>query len=593
VVRLLKKIRLLLPAFSLLAPGGLIVGQGALAASARAQQAGASQSTGAQTNREQPSPSTANASSSEVSSDQSAEGRLLLVLPFQNNSGQPSLDWIGEAVPEIVNRRLASAGFMPISRDDRLYALDHLGLPETFQPSRASAIRLAQTLDADDVIVGSFSTTGLEAGQRFDVSAQILNMSTLHMSPPLREEANMPDLLNVLNTLAWQLAKQLDPGFAVALNTFVAADSNLKVDAFENYVRGLVATGSEERIQHLKEAVRLDPEYAPALMALGMTYFADQQYDLAGATLGRLPADDANAREADFYRGLAYIYTGSYEKAEDAFAFVTRQLPLPEVVNDEGVAASRRGKDATSFFRQAAAADPSDPDYQFNLAVALDRKNDLAGALAAIGEALKLRPQDQEAQDFATTLRARAAHPETATRKSPAPGLSDAASAGDPDNDAAPLERVKRTFNEAAFRQAAFEMDQLEDKRLSALPPAEHAARLTEEGTRYLYQGLILEAEREFQAAIAIDNQSAAAHAGLAAVRERGGDAGEARGEAERSLALLPNIMAYLVLARLDLAANQLPTAAEAVSHALSLEPQNSEAKALRQQLEARGQRIP
>jgi hypothetical protein len=50
------------------------------------------------------------------------QGRLLLVLPFNNQADQPNLDWISEAVPEILNLRLASAGFMPISRDDRLYA---------------------------------------------------------------------------------------------------------------------------------------------------------------------------------------------------------------------------------------------------------------------------------------------------------------------------------------------------------------------------------------------------------------------------------------------------------------------------------------
>ena len=126
-------------------------------------------------------------------------GRLLLVLPFDNRTDQPNLDWISEAVPEVLNRRLASAGFMPISRDDRLYALDHLGLPPTFQPSRASAIRLAQTLDADYVIVGSFSTSG----SRFQAKAQILKMDALHMSAPIQEEADMTHLLDVLNSLAW------------------------------------------------------------------------------------------------------------------------------------------------------------------------------------------------------------------------------------------------------------------------------------------------------------------------------------------------------------------------------------------------------
>src|SRR6202034_1934271 len=101
----------------------------------------------------------------------------------------------------------------------------------------------------------------------------------------------------------------------------------------------------------------------PALLALGKSYFANQQFELAANTLGRLPRNDPNAREADFDRGLAYFYLGSYVKAEDAFAFVNRQLPLPEVVNNQGVAASRRGHDATALFQQAVAAHTKDPDH--------------------------------------------------------------------------------------------------------------------------------------------------------------------------------------------------------------------------------------
>ena len=130
-------------------------------------------------------------------------GRLLLVLPFENNSTQPNLDWIRDAVPEILNRRLASAGFMPIGRDDRLYALDHLGLPESFRPSRASAIRLAQTLDANYVIVGSFSVDG----SRFSAIAQILDIDKLHLSEPIEEQADMTHLLDVLSSLSWRLAR--------------------------------------------------------------------------------------------------------------------------------------------------------------------------------------------------------------------------------------------------------------------------------------------------------------------------------------------------------------------------------------------------
>jgi tetratricopeptide (TPR) repeat protein len=514
-------------------------------------------------------------------------GRLLLVLPFDNRTDQPNLDWISEAVPEVLNRRFVSAGFMPISRDDRLYALDHLGLPATFQPSRASAIRLAQTLDANYVIVGSFSISG----SRFQAKAQILTVDALHLSAPLQEEADMTHLLDVLNSLAWGLAKQIDPQLAVARSTFVAAGAGVRTDAFENYIRGLVESDPAEQIRHLKEAVRLDPSFSPALFALGKAYFANQQFELAANTLGRLALNDPNAREADFDRGLAYFYLGSYIKAEDAFAFVSKQLPLPEVVNNQGVAAARRGLDASSFFQQAVAADPNDPDYQFNLALALNKKKDVAGALRAVGQTIKLRPSDTEALAFQETLRVEPAHPSPVSAT--ASTRVNTALEGTAAAENTPLERIKRTFNEASFRQAAFEMEQMDEARMATMPPQKHAAALTEAGMRFFNEGLILEAEREFQSALETQSDNAEAHAGLALVREHEGDAKEARAQATESLKTQPNINAYLVLARLDLQANQKPAAAADVSSALKLEPQNSVARGIKQQIESKGQPVP
>ena len=99
---------------------------------------------------------------------------------------------------------------------------------------------------------------------------------------------------------------------------------------------------------------------------------------------------------------------------------MSKQLPLPEVVNNQGVAASRRGLDATSYFQQAVAADRNDPDYQFNLALALSHKKDVPGALRAIAQTIRLRPQDTEAQAFQATLRAELPHVRPRLRRPPA-----------------------------------------------------------------------------------------------------------------------------------------------------------------------------
>jgi len=517
--------------------------------------------------------------------DPAPERRLLLVLPYENQTGQPNLDWIGEAVPEILNQRLASAGFLPIGRIDRQYALSHLGLPIHFQPSRATAIRIAETLDANYVVLGSYSLQN----QRFTTTTRILNVDSLTLGEPLQEQGDLTHLLEDLNSTAWRVARALDPHYSVSESTFVAASANLRVDGFEDYVRGLLDSSSAERIRHLSDATQINPHYSPGWLALGQAYFTDQQYELAANALGHLPKSDPNALLAEFYRGLAFFYTGNYASAEDAFGFIAGQLPIAEVLNNEGVARARRGVDGSSFFREAIANDPADPDYEFNLAVSLKRKSDRAGAVAAINQALKLRPEDSEAAGFASHIQnppQPVASTFTATPRPSAEAARDPESAAD-----GPLERIKRNFNDASFRQAAFAMEQMQSMRLDAMPPAAHAAALTSEGVQYLANGLILEAERQFQAALALDSSNANAHAGLGEVRERDGDNDAARREAQASVKLKPNALAYIVLAQLDLAAKQLPAAASEVQQAIALDPSDTVARTLQQTIQARQQR--
>ncbi|HKR27043.1 MAG TPA: tetratricopeptide repeat protein [Acidobacteriaceae bacterium] len=500
-------------------------------------------------------------------------GRLLLVLPFENRSGVANLDWISEGFPDVLNRRLNAAGFLTISRGDRLYAFDHLGLPLNLQPSRATAIRIAQTLDADYVIFGNYALTN----NALTAHAEILDVSGLKLSAPIEQQGDTDHLLQLLNSLAWHVSRQLDPSYAVEEQTFLAADRNLHEDAFQAYIQGLAAELPVQQIQHLRDAVRLDPSFPPAWLALGRAYFSNQDYQQAATTLGRMPKDDPNALQADFYRGLAFFYTGNYREAEDAFAFVTTRLPLPEVVNNEGVAAARRGKDGTALFQQAITADPKDPDYHFNLAVALAHRNDTAGALKEIEETLKLRPQDNEAQQFEAQLKDPAA-----PQANPDPGHAVTDTQG-------PLERIKRGYSEAGFRQAAFELEQVQEMHLASMAPQERADALVKEGDQLFQRGLVLEAEREYREALAADSSSALAHAGLAAVRERDGDPDAARREAQASIQLKPNVPAYLVMARLDLQANQLSAAATDVGGALKVDPANANAKGMKLALERRG----
>ncbi|NYF53177.1 tetratricopeptide repeat protein [Tunturiibacter gelidoferens] len=517
---------------------------------------------------------------SQSSETSDAGGRVVLVLPFDNRSGQAALAWVGDSFPDTLNQRLTSAGFLTIAREDRQYALDHLGLPIDFRPSRATTIRIAQNLDADFVIVGSYNV----ANGRIAVQAQVLEVKNLKLSAPLQDSSELNRLFDVENAIAWKAARQIDPHFNVAQQTFLAASGGVQLSAFENYIRGTDAPTSQERIKRLQAAIAANPNYPAALLALGKAQYSEREYDQAAVTFAKIPQTDRRALEAGFYIGLSRFNTAKYAEAESAFAFVASRLPLPEVVNNQAVASSRQGHNAVPLFQRASTADPNDPDYHYNLAVALFRQGDFAGAKREVDLTLKLRPADSEAAQLKTSI--------NSGRKPPAVAAA-AATDTTASSDFDPLERIRRTYSEASFRQAAFQLDQMRAMRLATLPPAEQAAEYTQQGHEYLTQGLVPEAEQEFQTAIAADAASAEAHAGLAQVRERSGNSADARAEAQSSIMLHPNIPAYLVLARLDLQANDASASARDVSKALQLDPKDSSAQGMRQALQARGQSLP
>jgi len=523
-------------------------------------------------------------------------GRVVLVLPFDNRSGQPDLAWIGESFPDTLNQRLNSAGFLTISRDDRQYALDHLGFPSDFRPTRATTIRIAQTLDANYVVIGSYNV----ANGRISVQSQLLEVNNLRMSAPIEDSSELPRLFDVQNALAWKVARQVDPHFNIAQQTFLAAPGQVKLSAFENYIRGITASTPQERVKRLQLAVQEAPAYTAALLALGKTQYAQRDYDHAASTLGRIPPTDRRALEANFYLGLSRFNSGRYAEAEKAFAFVASRLPLPEVVNNQAVASSRQGHNATALFQRAVAADPNDPDYHYNLAVSFFRHNDVTGSLREIDQTLKLRPNDPEAPELKALIAyGRPVSPATPTQPSASASvpvnaaLPKLQTPAKPVSEFEPLERIRRTYSEASFRQAAFQLDQMRAARMATLPPAEQATQYAQLGRDYLAQGLIPEAEQEFQSALAANPNSAEARAGLAQVREQSGDPAAARTEAQASIKLSPNALAYLVLARLELNDNQAGASAADVGRALKLEPNNTAALGMKQALAVRGQSLP
>jgi len=140
-------------------------------------------------------------------------------------------------------------------------------------------------------VVGSYVTdgTGIVA------QAQVVDVPHLRMSAAVSARGEMRDLVAVFDSLAWKLTRQLDPGFSGSEDTFVAAGAGLRLDAFEQYIRGITEPDQQERLRHLKQAVQESPEFGPAWMALGREDYNGQQYEDAAAAFAKRLKDQTPA----------------------------------------------------------------------------------------------------------------------------------------------------------------------------------------------------------------------------------------------------------------------------------------------------------
>jgi len=501
--------------------------------------------------------------------------RTLLILPFENTSKAPGLDWISEAFPEVIGEGMTTSGTYVVPRDDRNYAFDRMGIPTTSRLSRETLYRISEQMDADYVILGTYDYDG----QTFTASAQLLDMKKLYLAPEIKESGTLVNMVELQRALTWDLLKALVPQSVPSKTAFVQEAAPIRLDAFENYVRGMLATSRQERIQRLKEAVRLNPSYSQAMLQLGKTYFTNKEFESAASWFTKVPETDSRASEASFFLGLSAFYQGDYEKAEKAFAFLESKLPLTEVNNNLGVVMGRRGKRAElEYLQRASDSDPSDPDYHFNLAVAYARIFDNGNAARQLKEVLRIRPNDNEAKAFLDSISGAVAPAATPPGNGFRPASAPTAKL--------PLQRIKRNYDETSFRSLAMEIDRTAESRLALASPKDHAAFHVERGKQFLSQGFAEDAHKAFQEAVVLDPTSGAAHAGLAQTLEADGKLPEAVAEANAALRLQPSAAAYLVLARQNLKDGKLNAATIEVDRALTLEPKNQDAQALKKSIE-------
>jgi len=344
-----------------------------------------------------------------VASAQSTSGSRVLVMPFtiqvEPNApgGAGAALWMGEAAAILVGERLTTLGVGTFSRDQRVAAFDRLNLPMSAALTRATMIRVAEIVGATEVVFGE-----VKIGEELHVRARLVRVSAGLELPEVIDHGLIADIFPLFSRVAGLVAThtgRLRPATPAAANP-------MPVEAFEDFVKGLVAPTPAAQQRFLERASRAVPSDPRILMALWSVYSTQGLHERALASANAVGPPSTVHVEARFAVGLSLIELKRYDGAFQALSELYKANRNAAVSNALGVvqlrrpaaAASASGNPAAFFFKRAVDEDPENTDYVFNLGYALARSKNTAEALTWLRETVRLDAADGEVHAVMSAL---------------------------------------------------------------------------------------------------------------------------------------------------------------------------------------------
>lgn len=318
----------------------------------------------------------------------------VLVMPFENAKRDARLHWVGEAASLLLTDELNARGLTAISRVERRRAFDALRLPPAATLSRATVIKVGEFVGASEIVVGSVSLDG----STLTVEAHSVRIDVGRLQPSVTERGPLLDAFGIFERVAGRLSSDGKPRTSRAVRP--------PLEAFESFVKGLMAESAAARATFLETAIGLHPGYDAANLALWAVRAG--QGDHAGAARAARAVAETSplVHEARFAVSVSLLEMEKYDEAFEGFKALAEGSRTPaftaSAYNNLGIVQLRRGSTAqtgspTYFLTKAADADPGDSDVLFNLGYAYVRERNPQGAVYWLRETLRRNPADPDA----------------------------------------------------------------------------------------------------------------------------------------------------------------------------------------------------
>jgi serine/threonine protein kinase/tetratricopeptide (TPR) repeat protein len=351
----------------------------------------------------------------------------LAILPFHNATADPSMDWLGSSLADMLSTDVGQSAQMRTVSPDRIHQIyADLRITPNANVDPDTLGRIAEFSNADTVVYGQYA----KFGNQIRIDATLEDRRHNRKEPLKVEAANEQGIPATVDKLAELIRNKLSLSSDV-LNELKASSfqpSSKSMPALKDYNQGvqLFRDGKNlEAVKSLQSAIQADPQFALAYSRLAesesaLGYDADAEKHsrkalelsqplpaaekyLIEATHARIIKDNKKAVEAyenlakimpdnadvEYALGSLYLEQSDYDKAKAQFSKILQSDPK------DVKALWRMGVVEINRDNPQAALDPLNKGL--TLAIQVDNQEQRALILQAIGVSYRLMNRSDEA----------------------------------------------------------------------------------------------------------------------------------------------------------------------------------------------------
>jgi len=322
---------------------------------------------------------------------------LVAVLPFENTTGDPAIDYLSDGIAECLISKLSSLkGLRVISRTSAF----------AFKGKAMEPTEIGRKLGVDAIVLGSLA----QRGPSVAITAELVRIVDATQLWGERYARPADDLMQLEGEIAATIARTLRRKLSGGEKARLARVETSDPEAWRLYLRGRAyLCGNQQEMDKsvdcFQQAVARAPDYAMAYAGLAEA-FTTQAYlravdrtafvAKARAAVARALELDPDLAEAHTAQGLVRFYfEWDWEGADAAFRRAIELNPGSQAVNEEYggfLNALGRFDEGLARTRIAAALDPLSVGPVHNLAINAMVQGDYEEAAAGFRRAIDIDP---------------------------------------------------------------------------------------------------------------------------------------------------------------------------------------------------------